>query len=172
MKLKVNFQDIITKINSNEIVDKLTLTNFEKQSVLESACLGRIKGNKALLDIVLNRGPVVYKEFIKVLRQNIPRLAFKIENTKGLHILTTSSIYVMLRNAPISILLISKINMQILIKNHEFGRSITSYRLMLLTVGLIFKGKNCTHIIVRYLMFEVLQLSTKTTYRIKVDIHN
>ncbi|OPL33158.1 hypothetical protein AM593_02403, partial [Mytilus galloprovincialis] len=80
MKLKANFKDIVTTIYSNEIVDKLSLSDSERQSVF--SCLGRIKQNKALLELVWNRGPVVYKEFIRVLSKIYPELADKIDKTK------------------------------------------------------------------------------------------
>ncbi|CAC5415484.1 unnamed protein product [Mytilus coruscus] len=79
-KLKVNFNAIITTINSKEIEDKLTLTDLERKTI--RSFLGRIKGNKALLEIVWNRGPVTYKEFINVLRTTYWELAANIEKTK------------------------------------------------------------------------------------------
>lgn len=82
MKLKVNFKEILTTINSKEIVGELTLlTDSDKKSVI--SCLGRIKANKEFLEIVRHRGFDTFKEFILVLRQHNPELATKIENTKG-----------------------------------------------------------------------------------------
>ncbi|CAC5376411.1 unnamed protein product [Mytilus coruscus] len=81
MKLKVNFKEILTTINSKEIVGELTLlTDSEKESI--TSCLGRIKANKELLEIIRHRGFATFNEFILVLRQHNPELATKIENTK------------------------------------------------------------------------------------------
>lgn len=84
--MKVNFNDIITTINSKDIVNKLTLTDVERNCI--KSCLGRQKGNKALIEIVWNRGHVTYKEFMNVLHETYSDLAAKIDNTKGMITLT------------------------------------------------------------------------------------
>lgn len=91
-KLKVNFNDIIKTINGKEIEKRLKLSDHERKTI--HACLGRIKGNKKLLEIVWNRGLVTYKEFMNVLRIKYSELAARIEKTKGMLILTTCSMFI------------------------------------------------------------------------------
>lgn len=80
--MKVNFNDIITTINSKDIVDELTLTDLEKKCI--QSCLGRQEENKALIEIVWNRGHVTYKEFMNALHKTYSDLATKIDNTQGM----------------------------------------------------------------------------------------
>lgn len=80
----MNYKDILTGINTKEIVDALTLiTNKEKHSI--EVCQGRRQKNKALLDIVWKK-PSVYKEFIEAISQSSPdsTLANSIHEVTGM----------------------------------------------------------------------------------------
>lgn len=89
LKLQANYKEIITEMNNKDIVEKISLTDFDKDLI--ESCLGRIRKNKALLDTVCNRGVAGYKEFITVLRESNRDLADRIENTKGMNIRVQSA---------------------------------------------------------------------------------
>lgn len=88
--MNVHYKDIVTIVDNDDIVNTLNVQNYLDTSQLEQihSCIGQVKRNQKLVEMIWNGETGVYQAFLSALKNagSYKKLVDKLDGTQGIAI--------------------------------------------------------------------------------------